>query len=376
MNRHATRLLLLNGKPAYRRLGAIVAGVALGTGMLLILLGAFLKMPERDARSAWMSPVSDFWTGDQDVSEGDPVPAADQMLITSRVDNYGDEVVQVVTIATVADTHIRMPDGTLPPRTGQYYASQSAAEMIAAAPAEELGDRYGTAAGDVGPELLKGPSQPVVLVGVDWEQLSGRPGVTEQPGFAESTRYSESTTYRVILAMGAIALLVPILLLVSIVSQLGAAERREQLATVRLIGAGRKAVATMSGAEMLYAGLAGAALGVLVALALRPLAAQLLISGTTSFPADLIPPVGWTIGVVIAVGLMTGFAAWWRAYRDDVGALGSSREREEKSATAWRTVVLALRLVGVLGSAAVAVFVPSMAEMVSYSLLLGFAGVA
>lgn len=127
---------------------------------------------------------------------------------------------------------------------------------------------------------------------------------------------------------------------------------------------------------MLYAGLAGAGLGVLVALGLRPLAAQLLINGTTSYHADLMPSLPWTIAIVVGVGLLAGFAAWWRAYRDDVGALGSSREREEKPATAWRMVLLALGLAAVLGSAWVASQMPELAEESSYLMLLGFAAVA
>lgn len=375
MNGQATRLLLLNGKPAYRRLVAIIAGVALGTGMLLILLGAFLKLPDRDTRSAWMNPSIDYWA-QEDTEAISHAPAADQMLISTRIDTFADTHFDVVTVATTADTQIRLPDGSLPPRSGQYLASPAMADLIAESPADQLADRYGTAAGEIDAGLLKGPSQQVVLVGVDWDTLAERPGVVIQSRFAETSRYSDSATYRVILAMGAIALLVPILLLVSIVSQLGAAERRERLATVRLIGAGRRAVAAMSGAEMLYAGLIGAGLGVLVALGLRPLAAQLLINGTTSFHADLMPSLPWTVAIVVGVGVLAGLAAWWRAYRDNVGALGASRERAEKPATAWRVVLLALGLASVLGAAWVASQMPELAEESSYLMLLGFAAVA
>lgn len=372
MNRHATRLLLLNGAPAYRRLGAIVAGVALGTGMLLILLGAFMKMPDRDLRTAWAQTDGE-WV---DMLESAPAPAPDQLLIKTRVDAYEDTFIEVVTVATTSDTYVRLPDGSLPPRPGEYYASPSVLEAISEAPADQLAERYGNIGGEIPAEMLKGPSQSIVLVGVPWEQLADRFDTTIQDGFTEQPRWGDSLTYQVVLAMGAIALLVPILLLVSIVSQLGAAERRERLATVRLIGAGRKAVAAMSGAEMFFAGLVGAVLGVGVALGLRPLAAQLLISGTTSYQADLMPSVGWTVGAVIGVGLLAGFAAWWRAYRDDVGALGATREREEKPATAWRVVLLALGLVAVVGSAVIARQLPELAEEVSYLMLAGFAATA
>src|SRR5690554_2609074 len=117
MNGQATRLLLLNGKPAYRRLAAIVAGVALGTGMLLILLGAFLNMPERDNRAAWMTPVNAVWEQDSQVIPEQAT--ADELLLSARVDTFGDTHYQVVTVATAPDTQVRLPDGSLPPRAGQ-----------------------------------------------------------------------------------------------------------------------------------------------------------------------------------------------------------------------------------------------------------------
>src|SRR5690554_5477533 len=174
MNGQATRLLLLNGKAAYRRLAAIVAGVALGTGMLLILLGAFVKMPQRDTRVAWIDTEVNFYVDEEDETQV-AEPAADQMLIASRIDNYAQETLTVVSIATTTDTQIRMPDGSLLPRPGEYYASDAAAELIAAAPADQLEERYGARGGEIGPDMVKGPSQAIVVTGVDWEILASSP---------------------------------------------------------------------------------------------------------------------------------------------------------------------------------------------------------
>lgn len=50
MRSSAARLIVFGASGSMRRLAGIAAGVALGTGMLLILLGAYVHMPERDDR--------------------------------------------------------------------------------------------------------------------------------------------------------------------------------------------------------------------------------------------------------------------------------------------------------------------------------------
>ena len=367
----AARLLLLNGPSAYRRLASIVAGVALGTAMLLILLGAYLHMPERDDRAAWQddSVAVDHAGGETAV----PELSNDSVLISTHVDYFLAGTYKVVTVAASDHTTVALPSGLALPAPGEYYASPALADDIASHPADLLADRFGTSLGEIPDSMLKGPSERVVVVGESTNVLAQDLNAGVVHGFRTTGHNGASPMYRTLLAVGAIAVLVPIVLLISIVSHLGASERRERLATVRLIGAGRRAVAWLSGVEMGAASLVGGVLGIGLAALLRPLASTLTINGTTSFGSDLTPSVRWTTFAVVGIGLLGGATAWWRTYRDNVGALGASRERAEKPVTAWRTTTLVLGLAMLVGPAATVKYAATAPDYMFYVMVLGFA---
>lgn len=372
----AARLLLLNGAPAYGRLAGIVAGVAVGTALVLVLLGAFLHLPEREDRVAWLTPDGEY----ADIDDSDNViprePQSDSLLSAQLVDIYDGRTIDVLAMALTPDSTVTMPEGIEPPAPGEYYASPAMIDLIESAPPGELGERWGTLLGPLPDEMLRGPSHRAVLAGNTWEELDTWPASQIQDEFRTIGPNSASATFRVVVAIGAIALLVPMVLLISIVSALGAAERRERLATVRLIGAGRRAVALLTGLEMGAASLVGALAGSGLAAAVRPLAAQLSINGSTMTITDVTSPPLWAAGVVLAITALGAGTAAWRAHRDDVGALGATRERAEKPVTAWRTTTLGSGIVLFAGSAAAIRWIPDAALMWQYPLILGFALIA
>ena len=350
MNPSSARLLLLNGAAGYRRLAGLVAGVAVGVAMLLILLGAYLHMPDRDDRIAWRSYGGEAISGASSATQV-PTPTDGTALRDAFTDYFMGGTYTVVKVAATDNSAVKMPNGLALPGPGKYYASPAMAALIAAHPMDQLGARFGTPLGTLDPALLQGPSDLVVLVGADWNSLARTSETVLVTSFPSSGTKLTSGVYRVVLAVGSVAVLVPIVLLISIVSQLGAAERRERFATVRLIGAGRRAIAVISGLEMLLATFAGAVLGIGVAAALRPLAGRLALNGSTSYGSDLTPSAVWTVVGVVGVVVLGGVTAWWRTYRDDVGALGATRERAEKRVTAWRTATLVVGLAMLVGPA-------------------------
>lgn len=376
MNPQASRLLLLNGAPAYRRLIGIIAGVAVGVSILTILLGAFVNMADRDSRVAWMTPDGAYNSWDENDDRIVRAPQSDAMLAAYDTDTFGGEIIHIVTVATTRDTTVDFPADLAPLAPGQFYASSALSDLLESTPADQLANRWGEYMGEIPDQAVKGPSHKVVLVGAEWDDMDEWSNAVLQPQFRPVAPTAESVTYRVVLAMGAIALLVPITLFISIVSALGAADRRERFATARLIGAGRKSIALMSGAEMAIASLLGGAIGVGLGAALRPLAAQLSISGATMTIQDLTPSVPWTIVIALGIGLLAGLTAFSRTYRDDVGALGATREREEKPVTMWRTSLLVIGLLAFGGAAWGAQAIPGAAEMLSYLLIAGFGCIA
>lgn len=345
----AIRLILFGRASAYGRLLGIVAGVAVGMAFMLILLGAYVHMPERDTRAAWLAVP--------DSSSTTPAPAggASQSdgidLWNHGFDYRGSTPIEVVRVASTPSSTVALPGGVRPPRPGEYYASPALARLIASLPANQLGDRYGNMVGTLPASTLRGPSQLVALAGADWTAATSRDGFVPITAVPSKPAHSATGAYRTILAIGSIALLVPVVLLISIVAQLGAVERRERLATVRLIGAGRRAMAMLSAFEMGVASLVGAVAGVALAAALRPAAGLIWINATTSYGADLTPSLRATLLAIVLVTVLGTVTAGRRAYRDDVGAPGATRERPEKPATWLRAVPLAAGL-AMLGLAA------------------------
>ncbi|WP_084039482.1 ABC transporter permease [Demequina sp. NBRC 110053] len=373
MTAASARLLLLGTAGAARRLAGIVAGVAVAVAMLIVLLGTYLHMPDRDERTAWQVLVGERLETSADGTTTAPDPTTDQMLIASRQDYVHGQLVTVTAAAVSPATDVAFPHGLEPLVPGQFYASPAVADMIDHLPADQFADRYGELVGTLPDAMLRGPDERSVLVGAPWETVASNPNARVQPGFDTVGQRYDVTTYRVILAIGSIAMLVPIVLLISIVSQLGAAQRRERLATVRLIGAGRRAVAGLSALEMGAATAAGAVLGVLAALPLRAVASTLSINGAQSFPADLTPSPAWVIATIAGVTVLGAAVAWWQAYRDDVGAPGASRERAEKRVTGWRVTTLGVGLTLFAGSAWVANTSPAASAAAAVVLIASFA---
>lgn len=371
MKPSVARLLLLNGAPTYRRLGGVVAGVAIGVGMLLLLLGGFLHLPERDDRIAWRA---DGGAGLDHVGSEVQVPdATDDTALRETVTSFFmGSTYTVVRVAATDGSSVTMPNGVALPGQGEYYASPAMADLIAAHPPDQLGQRFGNSLGTLDPALLKGPNDRVVLVGADWDTVAHGAETVLVSSFPSAGGKFTSGMYRFVLAIGSIAVLVPIVLLIAIVSQLGASERRERFATVRLIGAGRRAIAGVSGLEMLVATFVGATLGIGAAAVLRPLASTLSINGSNSCLADLTPSAAWTAATVAVVALLGGAAAWWRTLRDDVGALGASRERAEKPVTAWRCVTLVVGLAMFVGPAIAVLYEHTLSGLFLFVMEAGF----
>ena len=347
----AARMIVFGAAGATRRLIGIAAGIALGTGMLLLLLGAFMHMPDRDARAGWMTARGEF----REFNEQDelilPTPTREDVLVRVSADYIRGTAFDRVSIATTPDTNVEFPGGLEPLQAGEYYASPALTALIEKYPDNELADRYGTFKGVLPDTVLKGPDQLVAMVAKDWDRMAADPNARVQTGFPDNGPRATSMVYRVILGVGAVALLVPVVLLVGTVSQLGAAARRERYATVRLIGTERRTMANLAALEMGVAALAGGIAGVGVVALLRPLASRLPIAGTKSFHADLaVPGALAAITIAIVVAASAGIS-WWRAYRDDVGALGAVRERPEKQVS-WRRVTLLVIGLGVFATSA------------------------
>ena len=359
------RLIVAGDRSARRRLLGIIAGVMVGVAVFLLLTAAYQAFGERSRRSSWHTPI----TASPTALTPDTELTAHTAGAASTLDHVGNRTVTVLLVATTEDTRVRIPGSDVVPRPGQYLASPAMADLIASMPADQLADRYGQQAGVLSEDAVEGPDSLVLVVGMEAPRLAAWQG-SEQPqvvtGFVGHDYAAQA--YRIVAAIGALAILAPVLLLIAIVTDLGAAQRAERLATLRLIGATPGRVARLAAAETAATSALGAVAGVVLYLALIPAAARLTIGSSRFFARDLLtsPP----IMILTAVGVVGGATAvsWWRTRRADIGPLGASRERRER---APRPVSLLPLLLGLAGLTAVRLAGGRLSTTALMTLLIG-----
>lgn len=361
MNPTVVRLALMGSRRSWGRLLGIVAGVAVGVALFLLLFGAAGALQERSLRSSWLNP-----------SGGNAASGESTILVSAVTDRHDGANIRRLDVAAPDGSTVEIPGIPSAPSPGEYYGSPALIERIASAPADELGDRYGTLVGILPDSVLMGPDSLVAVVGKPADVLEARESTTSVSGF-DSFLYGGNTNYQIVAVIGAIAVLVPVLLFVSIVTGLGAAERRERFATLRLIGATPGTVTRIAAIETGATSLVGALVGVVLAVLFAPLAATLSIDGSTFFVTDLaVPPLLIVLTVALTVIASTLVAAR-RVARAGIGPLGATRQQVEKVPRAWRVVPLLLGIVVMVGSSVASQLLPDLPLRVDLLILGSFA---
>ena len=355
-----TRLLVANDRSARRRLAGIVAGVMVGVALFLMLLAAAQAFPERSLRSSWAStallPGVSQQSSHTDL-QPDHVLKDSELAVASNLDTVGPETITVLQVALPESgtTSVRIPGSDVVPKQGEYLASPALAKRIASLPADQLGDRYGKQVGVLAPDAVEGPDSLVAVIGTDLGTVAASQShIPPQVVTAFTGIPYENEAYRIAMLIGAIAVLVPALLLVGIVTDLGAAQRAERFATLRLIGATPQQVARTAALEIGATTFVGALAGVALYLVMIPVAAQISLGSSRFYYSDLLRS---PVNAVLAVAVTTAGAAavaWWRTRRADVGPLGGSRERSERRPRLISLAPVILGMAGLVSTPAVA----------------------
>ncbi|MCL2423326.1 MAG: ABC transporter permease [Micrococcales bacterium] len=316
------------GRP---RLVGTAAGIAIGVTLLLLVVGGSGALADRERRATWAVPHDGLAVEEEPGQV--PVLADDEVLVRVGMkgsDSFGGRAVTRVEIAATATSTVEVPGVGRPPAPGQYYASPALADLIASHPADQLGDRYGTAAGTIGDAGLASPDSLVVVVGArPADMVDNKAGNVVRVGELRGDPYP-TTGYQVMAIVGGIAVLFPVVVLITVVSRLGQAARAERLAALRLIGATPHRVAVVASIETGAATLVGALLGVVMTCLLVPVAARLSVDDGRFFVADLRVSAATTVGVVVGTVVVGVLVAYVTARRSDIGPLGGSREQHER----------------------------------------------
>lgn len=360
MNPGLLKLAVVGSRSAYGRLAGIAGGVAVGVCLLLLLWGGANGLGARDDRGAWLRETG-VPSVSVPVAAGDPsasAPAAslplspETVLMESNAEVFRDQLISRRDFAALSTATVQIPGIGNPPEPGHYYASPALQHLIESTPKDQLGDRFGQFAGTIDDAALPGPDSLIVVTGATEAELrqSGRASLVS--GFTTNPYGGSAASYITVLSIGAIAVFFPVLLLISIVTGLGAAQRRERFATLRLIGASPHLVSRIAAVETAVPSLIGGVLGVVLAAALRPAAAQIPVNGTRLFAADL--ATGWAAAAVVVAVVVAASAsvAAQRTARAGIGPLGVTRAVHEKTPTMWRTVPLLAGLAAMITAVA------------------------
>jgi ABC-type antimicrobial peptide transport system permease subunit len=342
------KLAVVGSRSAYGRLAGIAGGVAVGVCLLLLLWGGANGLSARDDRGAWLREtghpsVAVHPTEDPITSgPGTPVPLTHDLVLmeANAVEVFRDQLINRRDVAALDSTTVKIPGIGEPPKPGHYYASPALQRLIDLTPSDELGDRFGTFAGTIDDAALPGPDSLIVVTGATEAELRQHGRASLVSGFTTDPYGGSAAAYNTVLSIGAIAVFFPVLLLISIVTSLGAAQRRERFATLRLIGASPQVISRVAAVETAFPSLIGALLGVGLAILLRPAVAQIPVNGTRMFAADL--TTGW-VGAAVVVAVVVAASTLVTAHRTaraDIGPLGVTRAVHEKAPAMWRIVPL------------------------------------
>jgi putative ABC transport system permease protein len=305
-----------------------------GVTLFLLLWGAYQALDARDTRTSWMNVNGTYNDGLVPVTE----LSNSEALITQVNDYYRGASIELMDVATTSTTTLTFDALETVPSAGEYYASPAAADLIASVPANELGDRYGDMVGVLPDTMLASPDSLAVIAGRTINTLADRDNMIEVHDLAGRDA-ALSVNYQAVTIIGGIAVLMPVLLLVGIVTQLGATERRERFATLRLIGAPTRVITAISAWETAATALVGGVAGIALAYALRPVAALVSIDSGTFYVDDLTVSLPVSILVVLATVVASTVTAVLRIRAAQIGPLGAARSMVER-APSWRRLIL------------------------------------
>jgi hypothetical protein len=133
------------------------------------------------------------------------------------------------------------------------------------------------------------------------------------------------------------ALLTPVAVFVMTAARFGSDDRDRRLAALRLVGADRAATARIAAGETGLGAAGGVLLGVLLFIALRPLAPQVAIGSLSVFAADLRPAPGLAALVLVgvpALAILSTVLAMRRVAAEPLGV--SRRGRPVRRRLWWR----------------------------------------
>lgn len=341
MIRLGIRLATSGGRGAAIGLAMTALAVATGTAILLFALSFRPALDDRAERSTWRSTILLSETGTADGAV---------LLMTTVRDAYqGEPMVRVLLAPLVAAAPVPPGIDRLPAQ-GEAFVSPALAARIAAVPADQLGDRFGTVVGTIDDRALRSPQEMVAIIGETPSTMTALGAVPIQ-GFATHPSTPEIPPIAVLMiVLAVVGALAPVAVFMSTATRLSAARREQRLAALRLVGATSMQVTRLAAIEAFLATIAGVAGGILLFFVTRPLVALVPLDEATWFPSSITPPIVPAVALLAAIPFVGVLAAVVALRRVVVTPLGVQRRQTQPMPGPARAIPLLVALAVLVGT--------------------------
>jgi hypothetical protein len=334
MYRLGLRLVTRSGREALLRLVITSLAVGVGVTILLAVLAEFHAFQATSNRPSWES------TQGTPTSTATAIPGAELWNYSENI--YKGRFIEELDVAALGPGAPRIPGLPRIPAAGQFYVSPALSRLLKTVPADELGDRFpGRQAGRLGDAGLSGPNELAIVVGHSPSDLAARSGTVEVNRIANAPQLMGTTNlYRLAFGIAAVIILFPLMILINTATQLAATRREERLAALRLVGATPRQVNVVASVDAVVTASAGAVIGVLAFLILRPFLESISFSGVRFFGYTVTPTLWGYLAMLVLVPLLAAISSLVSLRRVWITPLGVSRRTTPHPPRWWRVLPL------------------------------------
>ncbi|MEV6897372.1 FtsX-like permease family protein [Amycolatopsis sp. NPDC051372] len=319
---------------ALLRLAMTAVGIGLVVAVLLPAASVSSVVDAREDRAAATAESTQ------------PKPGVDPLYVVKWSAIQGNHFVDLRSVAA-GGPHAPVPPGlNAVPKPGELIVSPELARLLAGPDGASLRARMPAApAGTIAKPGLVDAGEITAWYGTTVEDAKSSPDVRTIYGYGggQPPRLAVATSLLIAVLPVVVALLLPLLIFVTTASRMGAAQRDQRLAALRLLGVDARQIRWVAAGESLLGATIGLVLGVALFLAVRPTLGSLGLFGYRVFGEDFVPPWPLAVLVLVLVPALAVGAALFGLRRTIVEPLGVvCQAKPVRRRMWWRWVITGL----------------------------------
>ncbi|MFI5610709.1 FtsX-like permease family protein [Amycolatopsis sp. NPDC051903] len=316
---------------ALLRLAMTAVGIGLVVAVLLPAASVNSVVSAREDRAAATTPTTQ------------PVPGVDPLYAITWSAEVGTQFVRITSVAA-SGPHAPVPPGlTELPKPGELVASPDVVRALTGPDGASFRSRLPAApSATIAKPGLVDAGELTAWYGTTLDDVKSSDQAKKIYGFGggQPPRFAVTATVLVALLPVVVALLLPLLIFVTTASRMGAAQRDQRLAALRLLGVDARQIRWVAAGESLLGATIGVVLGVVLFVLIRPALGSLDLFGYRVFGEDFVPSWPLAVLVVLLVPALAIGAALFGLRRTIVEPLGVVRQGKPVRRRMWWRWVL------------------------------------